>query len=92
MEPNGTSYRCDVPSRILLRVRAEFQRPAGFVQDPGTPAAILARGQIATSYLAITTLRGRKPVAFASVNDATGKARIFTARSRCTPTKMPPSR
>jgi hypothetical protein len=89
---SGNSYRCDVPSKILLRVRAEFQRTTGFFATPNTQVVIVARGQITTSYLAITTLRGRKPVAFASVNDATGRARIFTARSRCTPTKMPPSR
>jgi hypothetical protein len=88
----GNAYRCDVPSMILLRVRAEFKRPAGFSPDPRTAGASVTRGQIATGYLAITTLRGRKPVAFASVNDTTGKARIFTARSRCTPATMPPSR
>jgi hypothetical protein len=76
----------------LLRVHAEFQRTTGFFATPNTQVVIVARGQITTGYLAITTLRGRLPVAFTSVNDATGKARIFTAPSRCTPTKMPPSR
>jgi hypothetical protein len=88
----GNAYKCDVPSMILLRVRAEFERPAGFAPDPNVAGAIVAKGQIATSYLAITARHSRRPVAFASVNDATGRARIFTARSRCTPAEMPPSR
>ena len=67
-----------------MRVRADFKRPNGFARDPGYAASLIfAKGQIATGYLAITTLRGREPVAFASANDATGKARLFVAPSRC---------
>jgi hypothetical protein len=78
------SYRCDVPAQVLMRVRAEFKRPTGFARDPAfTASLIFAKGQIATGYFAVTTLRGRKPLAFASVNDTTGKARLFVASSRC---------
>jgi hypothetical protein len=45
---------------------------------------LVANGRIDAVYLAVATLPGRKPLAFASVNDATGKARIFVARSGCT--------
>jgi hypothetical protein len=38
-------------------------------------------------YIAVATLRGRKPIAFLSVHDATGKARLFVARSRCVPNR-----
>ena len=83
-EPRPISYQCDVPTKVLLRVRADFKRPTGFSRDPlSSPSLIFAKGQIATAYLAITTLRGRKPLVFASVNDTTGKARLFVAPSRC---------
>jgi hypothetical protein len=77
------SYRCDVPAKVLIRVRADFKRPTGFSRDPRFAASLIfAKGQIATAYLSIATLPGRKPLAFASVNDTTGKARLFVA-SRC---------
>jgi len=67
-----------------MRVRADFKRPTGFSRDPAvTDSLIFAKGQIATGYFAVTTLRGRKPLVFASVNAATGKARLFVAASRC---------
>jgi hypothetical protein len=79
----GRSHRCHVPSTVLIRVRATFTRATGFSRDPLSPSVISARGTIATGYLAVTTLRDGKPVAFASVNDASGKARLFVAPSRC---------
>ena len=79
----GSSYRCNVPSAVLVRVRASFRRPTGFSRDPLTPSVVLARGRIATGYLSVTALGGRKPFVFASVNDASGKARLFVAPSRC---------
>jgi hypothetical protein len=67
-----------------MRVRANFKRPTGFARDQRfTPALTLAKGSITTAHLAVTTVRGRKPVAFATVNDASGEARLFVARSRC---------
>jgi hypothetical protein len=65
-------------------VRANFKRATGFARDPGfAPSLTLAKGPIVTGYLAVTTLRGRKPLAFGSVNAASGKARLFVASSRC---------
>jgi hypothetical protein len=81
----GPSERCDAPSTVLVRVRATFTRPTGFARDPLTPSVVSARGTIATGYLAVATLRERKPLAFASVNDASGKARLFVEPSRCRP-------
>jgi hypothetical protein len=83
LRQGGRSQRCDVPSAVLIRVRATFTRPTGFSRDPVTPALVSARGTIATGYLVVATLQGRKPVAFASVNDASGKARLLVAPSRC---------
>jgi hypothetical protein len=78
------TYRCAIPATVLMRVRANFKRPTGFARDERfAPSVTLAKGPIATAYLAITTVRGRKPLAFASVNDASGRARLFVAPSRC---------
>jgi hypothetical protein len=78
------AYRCDVPATVLMRVRANFERPTGFSRDQRfAPTLSLAKGPITTAYLAVTTVRGRKPLAFGSVNDASGKARLFIASSRC---------
>jgi hypothetical protein len=80
---SGQAQRCDVPATVLIRVRATFRRPTGFARDPLTPSLVRARGTIATGFLVVTTVRGRKPLAFASVNDASGQARLFVAPSRC---------
>jgi hypothetical protein len=81
----GRSHQCDVPSAVLIRVRATFTRPTGFSRDPLTPSVVRARGMIATGYLAVTTVRGSRPLAFASVNNARGSAHLFVAPSRCRP-------
>jgi hypothetical protein len=86
--PTGSSargYDCNVPATVLIRVRAVFRRPTALARDPRFRFQSVARGRISTGYLAVTTVRGRKPIAFASVDDATGKARLFVAPSRCIP-------
>lgn len=78
------TYRCAIPATVLMRVRAAFKRPTGFARDQRfAPSLILAKGPIATGALAIATVRGRRPLAFGSVNDARGDARLFIASSRC---------
>lgn len=76
------SFTCDVPTKVLMRVRAAFKRPTAFSRDRETPWITRARGEIATGSLAVASLQG-KPLAFASVDGATGKAQIFVAPSRC---------
>jgi hypothetical protein len=78
-EPFGELWRCEVPSKLLIRVRAVFRRPTRLIRDPRDSWLSHAKGNIASGSLAVTTLRG-KPLFFASVNDATGKARIFVPR------------
>jgi hypothetical protein len=78
-----TRYECDAPGKVLVRVRAIFRRPTAFRVDPRTPDAESANGRITVAYLAVTTLRGRRPLVFASVQDKGGKARLFVARSGC---------
>jgi hypothetical protein len=78
-------YQCDVPARVLVRVRAVFTRPVALTREPGATYLSSARGRITTASLAVTTVRGRS-IVFASVDDATGRARLFTSASRCSPT------
>jgi hypothetical protein len=79
----GSSFKCDVPTRVLMRVRATFKRPTTWRPEPQPSFLTRASGQIATGYLAVASLRDRKPLAYAEVNGATGMARIYTLPSRC---------
>jgi hypothetical protein len=83
-EPHGVrSHTCDVPTAVLVRVRATFRLPTGFTRDPLMPALARAIGRIATGYLAVATLNGRRPLAYASVDDASRRARLFVSPARC---------
>jgi hypothetical protein len=79
--PLGDRHQCEVPARVLVRLRAVFTRPVGLRREQ---RMLIARGRITTGSVAVTTLAGRRPIFFASVNDVTGKARIFVPRSGCT--------
>jgi hypothetical protein len=76
----GGRYTCEVPARVLIRLRAVFRRPVTLRRREET---LIATGRMITGYLAVATLPSRKPLAFLAVNDVTGKARIFVARSTC---------
>jgi hypothetical protein len=82
-QPFGDNYRCDLPATVLIRVRVDFKRPTALRPDTRSPSVLIARGHITTGYLAVATARGRKPIVFASAHDASGKARLFVAPSRC---------
>jgi hypothetical protein len=76
-------HTCNMPATVLIRIRAVFRRPADLFTDPRSPSLLFARGTVETGYLAITTVRGRKPIALASVTHHTGKARLFLDSRRC---------
>jgi hypothetical protein len=83
-DASGDYYRCDVPAKLLFRVRAVFkQRPTRFAIHPRAPDTERARGDMRAAYIAVATLRGRKPILFLSVNDSSGTARIYRDHSRC---------
>lgn len=82
-EPFGATYTCEVPEKVLIRVRAVFERPTSFSIDPRNRNQMIAKGRVATATVVVSTVRGLKPIVLGSVNDATGKARMFVARSRC---------
>jgi hypothetical protein len=79
--PLGARYTCQVTARVMIRLRAVFSRPVTLRREEGL---LIARGRIAAGYVAVATLPGRKPIFFASVDESTGRARLFTA-SPCRP-------
>jgi hypothetical protein len=74
----GDAYKCNVPAKVVIRVRAVFRRPTSFRPDARFNQ-VVARGDIRVGYLVVATLRGRRPLAFISLHDASGTARIFAA-------------
>lgn len=79
----GTSYRCDVPAQVLIRLRAVFKRPVAFSVDPRARSQMIARADLVTGTIAVATARGLKPILLTSANGSTGKAQIFAAPSSC---------
>jgi hypothetical protein len=76
-------YGCPTPQRVLLHVRAVFPSRAALrlgTPFPGEPRRWYTIGEVDEGAFAVRTLRG-KPIAYASFSSATGKARLFTARS-----------
>jgi hypothetical protein len=78
----GNRYKCDVPARVLIRVRAVFKRPVTLGR---TREEFLGRGDMTTADLAVATASDRRPIVYASTHDASGKTSIFVARSDCVP-------
>lgn len=80
----GDRHKCDVPARVLVRVRAIFKRPVTLrrVRD-----SLSANGEIATASLALATLRDRIPIVYAASDDRSGKTRLFVSRSACVPNR-----
>jgi hypothetical protein len=78
----GERHKCDVPARVLIRVRAVFKRPVTLRRVRGT---LSVNGEIATASLAVAALRGRNPIVYAASDDGSGKTRIFVSRSACVP-------
>ncbi len=72
----GEGYDCDVAAQVLVRIQAVFQRRPRVAPDRSV------RGELVYGYLAVATLRDRKPVVFASITGE-GQSKIFVAPSRC---------
>jgi hypothetical protein len=78
----GNRYKCDVPARVLVRVRAVFKRPVTLGR---TRDEFLGRGDMSTATLAVAAVSGRRPIVYASAHDEPARASIFVARSACVP-------
>jgi len=76
----GARTTCETPHRVLLRVRAVFERPVTtrITRRFGFPQ-LGASGDVVRAAMAIGTLTGRT-IAYASVT-GTEKARLFTLRT-----------
>ena len=72
--PLGSELKCDVPRRVLVRVRAAFDSRAALRGKEFESAHVPVR----EAKLAVRTVAG-KPLAYATVSQ-TGKATLFTAK------------
>ena len=75
----GARHRCEVPARVLVRVRVEFTRPVA-LRPVGEQFA--ARGTIVRGTVAVRILRGA-PLFLGSAEHRGGTARSFVAPGRC---------
>jgi hypothetical protein len=71
-------YQCDVPAKVLIRVRATFTRPTSF--RPAPNGVSMAPGTVTTATVTVTTI-ARRPISY--MTTAEGKARILVSPSRC---------
>lgn len=78
----GESHRCDVPARVVFRVRGVFR--SAVTLRPGRSARhyLTAFGRMMSASLVVRGANGQ-PIAYAAVDDRTGRTRIFTSPSRC---------
>jgi hypothetical protein len=80
--PDGRTFKCEVPLRVLVRVRAVFREATSLERNPppapGYDARLAARGEVSLASLAVRTTGGR-PLAFATVSGS-GRARLFVSR------------
>jgi hypothetical protein len=81
--PDWRTFKCEVPPRVLVRVRAVFREATSLERHPppapGYDAWLEARGEVSLASLAARTLGGR-PLAFATVS-ASGRTQLHVARS-----------
>jgi hypothetical protein len=78
----GESHRCDVPARVVLRVRGVFRSPVTLRPDRNARHYLTALGRMTSASLVVRGANGQ-PIAYAAVDDRTGRATIFTSPSRC---------
>jgi hypothetical protein len=81
----GASHQCDVPARVLLRVRAVFRSPATLRPDRRARYYLKANGRMASGEVVVRAVNGQ-PIVYASVDDRSGRTTILTSPSRCFPT------
>lgn len=81
----GENHRCEVPARILIRIRVIFTRSFALRTDPDARYQLVAKGRIVTGSVAVATPQ-RKLIAFGEADGAAGKASVFTSPARCFPT------
>jgi hypothetical protein len=83
VEFNAGCKLLDAPTRIVIRLRTVMESPTRWTPYRDRSGSYMrARGKALEAHLAVSTYRGRKPIAFASFA-RDGSARFFRA-PRCT--------
>ena len=77
--PLGATSTCETPRRVLLRMRAVFERPVTLQTSRRFGFPLIAEGSVKEAALAIGTRAG-KAIAYLSVA-GTERARLFTVRT-----------
>ena len=72
-------YKCDVPAKVVIHVRAVFTKAVTVTSDARVPSQLFAKGNISTGQLVVATLKGKR-LGYASADGATGKVNIFAAK------------
>ena len=75
-------WSCDVPVRVLVRVRAVFRRPVQLGVNPRFRGERVADGAVIEAQLAVATPQ-RREIAFGAVCSSRTTASIFVDPARC---------
>lgn len=75
----GARHRCEVPTRLLVRVRALFTRPVTLLRQG---EQLVARGTVTSGSVMVRTVRGA-PIFHGSAAHRAGTARSLVATQRC---------
>lgn len=75
-------YKCDVPTKVRVRVRAVFTRSVAL--RPYREYYLRASGRIVSAQVVVTTVRGKRML-YASADSRTGRAQLFHLPARCFP-------
>jgi hypothetical protein len=71
-----------VPARVVLRVRGVFRGPVTLRPDRSARHYLTAFGRMTSASLVVRGANGQ-PIAYAAVDDRTGRTAIFTSPARC---------
>lgn len=78
--PLGEEWECELPGRVLVRVRATLARPDRWLRRTPTYAGVNAK--VTSASVAVWSLALRKPIAFSSIDSKAG-ASVFVEPTRC---------
>lgn len=78
-ETFSAEYDCELPGRLLVRVRATLARPARWLRRTPTHAGV--DGKVTTAAIAVRSLTLRRPVSFTAFD--TKGVRVFVHPTRC---------
>jgi len=77
----GERWSCEVPVRVLVRIRVVFRRSVRVRPDPRARELLVANGRIDDARLVVRTPK-RRAIAIVTAS-GTGRATIFVDHTRC---------